>query len=68
MYLHNIDTKHLHYTYTTHSKTHDYMDKYIPGYTYSTYKHVMYIHACTNLHRSFSVLSVSNIDSNNVLI
>ena len=39
--------KHLHYMYTTHSKTHNFTDKYIPEYTYSTYKHVIYIHAWT---------------------
>ena len=31
----------LHYTYTTHSKTHSYTNKFIPEYTYSTYKHVI---------------------------
>ena len=55
MYLHYIDKKHLRYTNTTHSRTHNYIDKYITGYTYLTYKRHVY-----------SILSVSNINSNNV--
>ena len=47
MYLRNIDTKHLHYTYSTHSKTHNFKDKYIQGLIYSTYTNVMFIYDYT---------------------
>ena len=47
LYMHYIDTKKVHYTYTTHSKTHNCNHKYISEYTYSTNKHGMYIHART---------------------
>ena len=60
MYLHNIDTKYLHYSYTTYSKTHNYTDKYITEYIYIFIQHTnmsyIYMHVRTNLHKSFLIL------------